>query len=198
MVATSSRKPKHGIVTVEKAPQSRGTGEQKPGGGEKSGHDAVKTGQRQRKVVGPERRSRGGIPQPTACRGGGKDPETQGHGQTEAETVPGAARENGAYGLGPFRPRAPGGQVHGADPDPGRAQGKGEPRQREDQLQKADAVGADSPGTDRPESPWTQTAGEDWLPSASWPRKTWRFPFSCAHPPYTLWAPAGKNTGRPP
>ena len=34
MVATSSRKPKHGIVTVEKAPQSRGTGEQKPGGGE--------------------------------------------------------------------------------------------------------------------------------------------------------------------
>ena len=147
MVATSSRKPKHGIVTVEKAPQSRGTGEQKPGGGET---------------------------------------EEKTHPQAPAGQIPDPGTA------------APGGQVHGADPDPGRAQGKGEPRQREDQLQKADAVGADSPGTDRPEIPWTQTAGEDWLPSASWPRKTWRFPFSCAHPSYTLWAPAGKNTGRPP
>lgn len=83
MVATSSRKPKHGIVTVEKAPQSRGTGEQKPGGGEteEKTHPQAPAGQ----IPDPGTAAPGGtagqLRHQQILRGGQAGPEVIGDGQ---------------------------------------------------------------------------------------------------------------------
>ena len=122
----------------------RHQGPQPPGGGEEAGHHAVEAADGQEEGKGPEGRLPGGVPHPAPGDLRGEDPEPRRRGQGEEEAVPDAAPQGGTDAPPPAQ--GLGGEVEGAGPGPGGAQGESQHPHGEDQLQKAHPGGPQAAG----------------------------------------------------
>ena len=133
---------RHGAALFQKF--HRHQGPQPPGGGEEARHHPVQAADRQEQGEGPEGGYRRGVPNPPPGDPRREDPKPRPRGQGEEKAVPNTAGQGGPDAPPPSQ--GLGGEVEGAGPGPGGAQGESQHPHGEDQLQKAHPGGPQATG----------------------------------------------------